>query len=148
MPGRLPLPRAQSFVVCEAIHEDPVSRKCILVAPVGGLNLSAFPARFRLSLYADLCGCRGTFELALELRDDDLERIWGWQWPGPIRHPDPLEPAHVILHNAAPAFPRPGRYDLVLLANRGRSRAARPGGETAAGGVGAPLRGRWESGSG
>jgi hypothetical protein len=51
------------------------------------------------------------------LRDADLGGVWGWQWPQPIRHPDPVEPAHVVLHDATPEFPRPGRYDLVLLAN-------------------------------
>jgi hypothetical protein len=117
MSGKLPSPRAQSFVVCEAIFEDRRTHKCILVGPCGGLALGFFPAGFRLSLYADLCGGHGTYELALELRDDDLEVVWGWRWPEPIRHDDPLEPYHVILHGAVLEFPRPGRYDLVLLAN-------------------------------
>jgi hypothetical protein len=28
-----------SFVICETIYEDPVTRKCILVGPFGGLAL-------------------------------------------------------------------------------------------------------------
>jgi hypothetical protein len=79
--------------------------------------LSFFPAGFRLCLYADLCGLHGSYELALELRDDELQAVWGWRWPQPIRHDNPLEPYHVILHDAIIQFPRPGRYDLVLLAN-------------------------------
>jgi hypothetical protein len=51
------------------------------------------------------------------LRDDDLEVVWSWQWPEPLRHQDPLEPHHVILHGAVLEFPRPGRYDLLLLAD-------------------------------
>jgi hypothetical protein len=117
MPGKLPSPRVQSFVVCEAIYEDRRTQKCILVGPFGGLALNFFPAGFRLSLYADLCGGHGTYQLALESRDEDLEAVWKWQWPEPTRYEDPLYPRHVILHDAVLEFPRPGRYDLVLLAN-------------------------------
>jgi hypothetical protein len=117
MPGKLPPPVAQAFVCCRVIYEDRRTRECILVGPFGGLALSFFPAGYRLSLYADLCGGHGAYELALELRDEDLETVWGWRWPEPIRHGNPLEPHHVILHDAVLKFPRPGRYDLVLLAN-------------------------------
>jgi hypothetical protein len=117
MPGKLPTPRAQSFVVCEAIYEDRRTHKCILVAPFGGLSLSRFPTGFALSLYADLCGGHGSYALALELRDEELEVVWDWRWPEPIHHTNPLEPHHVILHGAVLEFPGPGRYDLVLLAN-------------------------------
>jgi hypothetical protein len=51
------------------------------------------------------------------MRDEDLETVWGWRWPEPICHDNPLEPHHVILHEAVLEFSRPGRYDLVLLAN-------------------------------
>jgi len=117
MSGQLPLPRAQSFVVCRVIYEDRRTRECLLIGPFGGITLNLFPAGFRLSLYADLCDCHGTYELGLELRDQELETVWGWRWAEPIRHTNPLEPYHVILHDAVLEFPGPGRYDLVLLAN-------------------------------
>jgi hypothetical protein len=47
----------------------------------------------------------------------DLEAVWGWRRPEPIRHGSPLEPYPGILHDLVLEFPRPGRYDLVLLAN-------------------------------
>jgi hypothetical protein len=118
MPGKLPPPRVQTFVACRQIYEDRRTRECILIGPFGGVALNFFPAGFRLSLYADLCGARGAFELSLELRDDELETVWGWRWPEPFRHDNPLEPHHVILHDVVLEFPRPGRYDLVLLANQ------------------------------
>jgi hypothetical protein len=117
MPGKLPPPRAQSFVTCRTIYEDRRSRECILIGPFGGIKLSSFPGSFRFSLYADLCGAHGSFELALQLRDDELEQVWGWQWPEPLSHDNPLAPHHIILHDLVIEFPRPGRYDLVLLAN-------------------------------
>jgi hypothetical protein len=117
MPGRLPPPRAQSFVVCRAIYEDRRTGECLLIGPFGGIALHFFPAGFRFSLYADICGGHGPFELALELRDQDLATVWNWRWPQPFHHANPLEPRHVILHDVVVEFPRPGRYDLVLLAN-------------------------------
>jgi hypothetical protein len=117
MPGKLPPPVAQAFVCCRVIYEDRRTREVILVGPFGGLTLSFFPAGYRLSLYADLCGGHGAYELAPEPRDEELETVWGWRWPELICHGNPLEPHHVILHDLVLSFPRPGRYDLVLLAN-------------------------------
>src|SRR5580692_8908599 len=97
--GKLPLPRAQTFVACESIYEDRRTGKCILVAPIGGISLNFFPAGFRLALYADRCGGHGQYQLALELRDEDIQTVWGCKWAGPIRHDNPLEPHHVILHD-------------------------------------------------
>lgn len=117
MSARIPPPQVQAFLVCQQIFEDRRTKKCILVAPFGGISLSQFPAAFRMSLYADLYGGHGSYALALELRDAELDVVWGWRWPKPIEHNDPLEPHHVILHDLVIPFAGPGRYDLVLLAN-------------------------------
>jgi hypothetical protein len=37
--------------------------------------------------------------------------------PEPLRHNDPLLPHRISLHDVVVAFPQPGRYDLVLMAN-------------------------------
>jgi hypothetical protein len=54
---RLTPPRAQSFVVCREITEDCRSHQFVLIAPFGALAGPAFPATFRMSIYAYLtCG--------------------------------------------------------------------------------------------
>jgi hypothetical protein len=115
--GKLPLPRAQAFVACRQIFESPLSNECVLVAPFSSLGLNFFPISYKLSLYADLCGGHGTYQFALELRNQDLETVWACQYSQPIRQDDPLAPHKVILHDLVLEFPSAGRYDLVLLAN-------------------------------
>jgi hypothetical protein len=117
MTRKLPPPHAQAFLTCRQIYEDSRTREAILVGPFSGIRLSIFPSLFRMSLYAHLTGGHGTYRLALSLRDDEDEAAWGWEWPQPIEHNDPLEPYRVILHDALIGFPRPGRFALVLLAN-------------------------------
>jgi hypothetical protein len=111
------LPLAQAFVVCRTVYQDRRTGEFLLVGPFNGVALHSCPAGFRLSPYAHLTGGRGTYDLALELRDAGGEAAWGWRWPEPISHTDRLEPYRVSLHDAVVEFPRPGRYELVLMAN-------------------------------
>jgi hypothetical protein len=117
VPRKVPLPLAQAFVVCRTVYQDRRTGEFLLVGPFNGITLHYFPSGFRLSLYAHLTGGHGTYDLALELRDDEDQAVWGWQLPEPIRHDDPLLPHRISLHDVVVAFPRPGRYDLVLMAN-------------------------------
>jgi hypothetical protein len=57
------------------------------------------------------------YQLGLELRDEELHKVWDVRDAEPIRYDNPLLPLHVIRYDVMPLFPRPGRYDLVLLAN-------------------------------
>ena len=116
-PRKPPLPAAQAFVVCRDIYEDVLTREMLLIAPFSRITLPFFPAAFQLSLFAHLSGGHGTYVLGLELRDDAGSVSWGWQWPEPLHYPDPLEPYRINLRHAVMEFARPGRYDLVLLAN-------------------------------
>jgi hypothetical protein len=108
---------AQAFVVCRTIYEDRRTHEHILVGPFSGITLTFFPAAFRFSIYAHLADAQGVYHLRLELRDSAGDTPWAYDWPEPIRHPNPLEPHRITLHDVVVDFPKPGRYDLVLLAN-------------------------------
>jgi hypothetical protein len=112
-----PLPSAQAFVVCREVYEDVMTHEFLLVGPFSGIHLSSFPAGFRFSLFAHLTGGHGTYRLGLELRDDDGDTAWKFDWPDPIHYPNPLEPYRISLRGVVIEFQKPGRYDLVLLAN-------------------------------
>jgi hypothetical protein len=106
-----------AFVVCREIFEDCRTHEFILVAPFSNLSATAFPLVCRPSIYAHLTCGHGSYDMAMQLRDMEGNLLWEWLCPRPIRLPDPLHQHRVTLYDARLEFPRPGRYDLVLLAN-------------------------------
>jgi hypothetical protein len=112
-----PLPLAQSFVVCREILEDCRSHEFVLIGPLSSLGAAAFPHTARLSIYAHFTGGHGDYEVVLQLRDTEESPRWEWRCPQPIRLPDPLMDQRFTLYDAILEFPKPGRYDLLMLAN-------------------------------
>jgi hypothetical protein len=112
-----PQPLAQSFLVCREIFQDRHTGEYLLVGPSTGITLSAFPALFRLSLYIKLTGGHGTYHLALQLRDQEGQLIGECPGQDPVHQPNPLAPWQICWRDLQLGFPRPGRYDLILLAN-------------------------------
>ncbi len=112
-----PQPLVQSFLVCREIFQDKQTGEYLLLGPVSGLTLSAFPAALRLSLYIRLTGAHGSYRLAVQLRDQDGGKVGECPGPDNVHPSDPLAPCQICWRNLGLYFPRPGRYDLILLAN-------------------------------
>jgi len=110
-------PLAQSFVVCREIIEDCRSHEFVLIGPFHTLIAAQFPLAARLSIFAQLTCGHGDYDLVLQLWDTEDCVLWEWQCPKPIRLLSPLVPHRFTLDDALLEFPRPGRYDLLLLAN-------------------------------
>jgi hypothetical protein len=113
-----PQPLVQAFVVCREMYESP-SHEFALVAPLSHMVLSEFPATAVLCVYAHLTDARGRYAISLRLVDDEGDVIWTAPRGPTVEQTDPLRPHRVVLHNVPIDFPRPGRYDLVLLGNGG-----------------------------
>jgi hypothetical protein len=112
-----PLPTAQAFLVCKAVHQDPTTRMYSLEKICDAIGLNFFPAGYPVSVYAYLTGGHGVYELALELRDAEGTPVWAGRWSDPLEYCDPLKSQQLAVNNTVIAFPAPGRFDLVLLAN-------------------------------
>jgi hypothetical protein len=117
VPGKPPLPLAQSFLICREIFQDRQTGEHILLGPATGASLAAFPATLRVSFYIKLTGGHGTYRPTLQLRDDDGELIGECPGPEAFEQTDPLAPRQIAWRDVGLFFPRPGRYDLVLLVN-------------------------------
>jgi hypothetical protein len=117
--GRRPAspPLAQAFVVCREIFEDCRTHEFMLIGPFSALTAAGFPLAARLSVYAHLTCGHGSYEVALQLRDAEEEAIWEWTCPAPIELANPLDQHRLTLRDAILGFPKPGRYDLLLLAD-------------------------------
>jgi hypothetical protein len=117
MRGKPPLPQVQAFVVCREIYEAPKSKDLALVAPFSGVTLPRYPARLQFSVYAHLTEARGRYAMGLHLEDSDGQAVWAWDLPNPVEEQDPLLSHRIALHDIVVEFPRPGRYNLSIVAN-------------------------------
>jgi len=112
-----PQPLAQSFLLCRDIFQDRQTGEYLLIAPYSGLALPAFPAAFPVSLYIRLTGGHGTYRLNIQVRDEEGQVVGEILGAEPIPSADPLTACQICWRNLGLHIPRPGRYDLVLLAN-------------------------------
>ena len=115
--GRLPLPVASAFVICNDIWRDQRTGIYLLVGPIVRVPLREFPAVVRLSLYVHLTGGHGQYQLTLVLRDSEDEPVWQWSPPKPLEHEDPLSPHQVTFSDLVIEVPRRGKYSMALLAD-------------------------------
>jgi hypothetical protein len=107
----------QAFVVCREIYEARKSRDLVLVAPFSGVTLLRYPAPLQFSVYAHLTAARGRYAMSLHLEDPEGRLVWGWDLPNPVEEANPLLSHRIALYDLVVEFPRPGRYNLLILAN-------------------------------
>jgi hypothetical protein len=117
MPGRMPTPLAQAFVICRQIYEDTRTREFILIGPLNELVMPSVPCLIRVSVYVHLSGGHGTYRMTLLLRDSDDMVASQWDLPVPIDLPDPLKPRQLGLYDFPVEINKPGKYEMTLLAN-------------------------------
>jgi hypothetical protein len=112
-----PLPIALSFLACLDIFRDDRTKAAILVGPTSHVPVRQFPAHVRVSIFAEMTGCHGSYEPQLCLLDNDDQTVWAWKGKVPVQHNDPLLPHQVTFHDLTLAVPHAGRYRLALLFN-------------------------------
>jgi hypothetical protein len=119
MPEQSPLPMMHTFLVCREITQDIVTNQCILIDPKVEFSLPHFPASVLVSIYGQLSEMRGEYSPEFRLWGSDGEILWEYLAPTPMTSPDgdPLRQYRFVFRNLAIPFPRPGRYDLLLLAS-------------------------------
>jgi hypothetical protein len=113
----VPPPLVQAFVVCREIFEDTRTKEFILIGPHCERKPVSYPARFPMPLYVLLTAGHGIYDLDLQLRDGEEQVLWKWRCPNPITLLDPLKWHRIVLFEAVMEFPRPGRYNVVLVVN-------------------------------
>ena len=88
----------------------------MITGPVSHVPITEFPAVIRLAIYAHVTGGHGTYPLAFIHRAADGDTVWRRDAASPLHHPDPLMVAQLVFEELRVSVPKPGRYDLALLA--------------------------------
>ena len=112
-----PTPVCRSFTVCRQVILDQFTQEYVLVAPTHQIGSVTFPLVAGVSLFVRCTSVQGAYRLELQLQDLEGEKLWHQQFEPLMESHDPLGVALLNLHHIGIFFPRPGKYELVLLAN-------------------------------
>jgi len=117
MERKPPTPTCKSFTVCRQTLQDVFTKEYMLLAPTHQIVTIAFPTVVTVSIFARMTSVQGTYQLEVQLQDLEGEVIWRHRLEPPLTMNDPLAVGILNLQNLGVYFPKPGKYDLVLLAN-------------------------------
>ena len=117
MERKPPVPLCKSFVVCRQIMQDMASKEFVILGPTHQIVSPVFPMIGNLSFFAQSTSMQGAYILELQLQDMDANVLWRHTFEPPWEHHDPLKIAYLSLQNLGIYFPKPGKFDVVLVAN-------------------------------
>jgi hypothetical protein len=112
-----PTPVCRSFTVCRQVIQDQFTQEWVLVAPTHQIASVVFPMVATVSLFVRCTSVHGAYRLELQLQDLEGEKLWNHKFDPLMESHDPLGVALLNLHHVGIYFPKPGKYELVLLAN-------------------------------
>lgn len=109
-----PVPICKAILICDRIVDR--DNRTILEGRPRTLEARFYPCAHPLSIFARLTSAHGTYQFEVQLRTLDGEAVWRDRPPEPWLMADPLR-LYDIRFNVGVAFPKPGTYEFVLLAN-------------------------------
>jgi hypothetical protein len=109
-----PVPVCKALLVCRRIVEK--QGEISLIDITRSHQHHYFPAAVAVGVFGRLTSAHGSYQLQVQLQNEDGEVVWQDGPPKPWPLPDPLM-AYDIRFNLCMSFPKPGAYDVVLLAN-------------------------------
>ncbi|HEY1858741.1 MAG TPA: hypothetical protein VGG61_00190 [Gemmataceae bacterium] len=118
MEHKPPAPLCKAFLACRQIMQDLGSKEFILLGPTHQMYSPVFPMIGNLAFFAQCTTMQGSYNLELQLQDMEGGVQWRHAMDPPWECNDPLSVAYLTLQNMGIYFPRPGKYDVVLLANQ------------------------------
>jgi len=113
-----PAPMVLAMVLCDAIYQDPATKKCTLLGTFSTINAKTFPAVHRqLAVHLALTGGHGKARVRLTLLGVEESQEPLFSREGVIEFKDPRMVAEVNFAIANLSFPKPGEYRLQVHGN-------------------------------
>ncbi|HVA51580.1 MAG TPA: hypothetical protein VNH11_34885 [Pirellulales bacterium] len=111
-----PLPQGKAFLICEEAELDDITGQFSFFNVVSSLGFPKFPAESPpLAIYLQLYDGIGRYELGIELRNLADDTSVTAENFSSLDFPERLVKMELVLPIDAMRFPRPGRYELVIL---------------------------------
>ena len=117
MERKPPMPMCRCFLVCRQILLDQFTQEHVLLGPTHQFVAFTFPVVADLSIYVRCTSVQGSYSLEVQLQDLEGNVLWRHQFQPPLEAHDPLMVGILNLQRLGIYFPKPGKYEFVLLAN-------------------------------
>lgn len=113
-----PAPVVLAMVICDAIHQDPATRKCTLLGTFSTIRARQFPVRHpQLSVHIALTDGHGRTRIRLSLVSAEESQTQLFNGEGAIDFTDPRTVAELNFTIGNLNFPSPGEYRLQVYGN-------------------------------
>ena len=113
-----PAPVVLAMMICDAIHQDPATKKCTLLGTFSTISAREFPVVHRqLAVHVALTDGRGKVRIKLTLVGLDETEPPLFSGEGTIEFADPRVVAELNFGLKNVKFPRPGEYRFQVYAN-------------------------------
>jgi hypothetical protein len=116
MANSLPPPVCRAFLVCQQVVDDQKLGETVLVGLPRFHRHHRYPTARMFGFFARLAEARGTYEVEVQLRNEDGDIVWRDGPPTPWKLDDPLTLYDLKL-NMNVVFPETGEYEFVLALN-------------------------------
>jgi hypothetical protein len=112
-----PTPVCKCFVLCRGLFVDPARKDYTIVSPVHQVFSSHYPFTEDFSVFARWTNAHGSYSIELQLRELDGDLLSSCKMNVPFETHDPLQIWMIPLHHLPIKIPRPGKFEVALLAN-------------------------------
>jgi hypothetical protein len=110
-------PICKSFLLCRQIFQDESTGEYLLLGPTNQIVALQYPILADLSVFMHWTSAHGTYRLELQVLDLEGNIVWNNEFEDLYEATDPLKPTLIKLLHLDIPWPRPGKYDVVVLAN-------------------------------
>lgn len=113
-----PVPVVLAMIVCDAIHQDPATRKCTILGTFSTISARKFPVTHpQLAVHIALTNGHGKARIRLTLVGLDETKPPLFSGEGTIEFTDPRVVAELNFRLANVSFPAPGEYRFQVYGN-------------------------------
>jgi hypothetical protein len=113
-----PAPMVLAMVLCDAIYQEPATKKCTLLGTFSTITARRFPvAHSQLAVHAALTDGRGNVRIKLALVGEEEGTPPLFAGEGVIHFADPRVVAELNFQLQNVNFPHPGAYRFQLFGN-------------------------------
>ncbi len=110
-------PESLAFALCRQVVEDCRTHDIVLISPTVLHLAFEYPSVANLAVFALWTNAHGAYLPEVQLRDLAGAVIWRQTYSPPMEVTDPLDIRVLTIPSCRLAFPNPGKYEVVLMAN-------------------------------